>query len=66
MSMQELLHRNRDKAARVAGLLYLIVVVAGMFSLAYVPSQLGLSGDAQLKPVKQAIEYVRRVQLSAR
>ena len=46
MSMQELLHRNRDKAARVAGLLYLIVVVAGMFSLAYVPSQLGLSGDA--------------------
>ena len=37
---------NNGKTARVAGLLYLIVVLMGMFSLAYVPSQLVLSGDA--------------------
>lgn len=37
---------NNKKTARVAGLLYLIVVLTGMFSLAYVPSQLVLSGDA--------------------
>lgn len=32
--------------ARIAGLLYLIVVVTGIFSLAYVPSQLIVGGDA--------------------
>jgi hypothetical protein len=37
---------NNGKTARVAGLLYLIVVLTGMFSLAYVPSQLVLAGDA--------------------
>jgi hypothetical protein len=30
---------------RLAGFLYLIVVVTGMFSLAYVPSQIGAHGD---------------------
>ncbi len=34
------------KTARIAGFLYLIVVVTGIFSLAYVPSQLIVSGDA--------------------
>jgi hypothetical protein len=33
------------RAARVAGLLYLIVVGAGIFSLAYVPSQISVIGD---------------------
>jgi len=37
---------NNRNTARAAGLLYLIVVLTGMFSLAYVPSQLILSGDA--------------------
>ena len=32
--------------ARVAGLIYLVVVVAGMFSLAYAPSQLFVPEDA--------------------
>ncbi|KFN43067.1 DUF4386 domain-containing protein [Arenimonas oryziterrae] len=32
--------------ARLAGLLYLIVVLTGIFSLAYVPSQLIVAGDA--------------------
>jgi hypothetical protein len=31
---------SRNKTARIAGLLYLIVVLAGMFSLMYVPSKL--------------------------
>lgn len=34
------------KIARTAGLLYLIVVVTGIFSLAYVPSQIIVQGDA--------------------
>lgn len=34
------------KIARTAGLLYLIVIVTGAFSLAYVPSQIGLHGEA--------------------
>jgi Domain of unknown function (DUF4386) len=34
-----------DKTSRLAGFLYLIVVVTGLFSLAYVPSQIPLSGD---------------------
>ena len=32
-------------AARIAGLLYLIVVVSGLFSLAYVPSRISVPGD---------------------
>lgn len=32
--------------ARIAGLLYLIVVLTGIFSLAYVPSQITVPGDA--------------------
>jgi Domain of unknown function (DUF4386) len=35
------------KTSRLAGLLYLIVVVTGIFSLAYVPSQITVSGDPQ-------------------
>ncbi len=34
------------KTARTAGLLYLIVVVAGIFSIAYIPSQIIVRGDA--------------------
>lgn len=34
-----------NKASRLAGLLYLIVVVTGIFSLGYVPSQLIVRGD---------------------
>lgn len=37
----------RIDAARKAGLLYLIVVVSGIFSLAYVPSQIPTAGDPQ-------------------
>lgn len=32
--------------ARIAGALYLVVVLAGIFSLAWVPSRLAVSGDA--------------------
>lgn len=32
--------------ARLAGLLYLVVVLAGIFSIAYVPSQTQVAGDA--------------------
>lgn len=46
MNMHESLRRNLDATARVAGLLYMIVVATGMFSLAYVPAKLGFSGDA--------------------
>ncbi len=34
------------KTARTAGLLYLIVILTGIFSLAYVPSQMIVRGDA--------------------
>ena len=34
------------RTARVAGLLYLVVVLAGIFSIAYVPSQTQVAGDA--------------------
>ena len=34
-----------NKASGLAGLLYLVVVVTGLFSLAYVSSQITLSGD---------------------
>ena len=47
------LHETREQAmqsnkrtARIAGLLYLIVVLAGIFSLAYVPSQIDTTGEA--------------------
>ena len=34
-----------NRTDRLAGVLYLVVVVTGIFSLAYVPSQIALSGD---------------------
>ena len=34
-----------NKISRLAGFLYLVVVVTGVFSLAYVPTQITLSGD---------------------
>lgn len=37
---------SNKKTARTAGLLYLIVVVTGFFSLIYVPSQIFVEGDA--------------------
>ncbi|RAO76819.1 DUF4386 domain-containing protein [Dyella jiangningensis] len=36
-----------SRLARVAGLLYLVVVLTGLFSLAYVPSKLVVHGDPQ-------------------
>lgn len=36
-----------SRLARVAGLLYLVVVVTGIFSLGYVPSRLVVHGDVQ-------------------
>jgi hypothetical protein len=38
--------RSNKRTARIAGVLYLIVVLAGIFGLAYVPSQIDVSGDA--------------------
>ena len=38
--------RSNKHSARIAGLLYLIVVLAGIFSLAYVPSQINAADDA--------------------
>ena len=35
-----------DNAARIAGLLYLVVVVTGIFNLMYLPSQIQVSGEA--------------------
>lgn len=35
-----------DKTARVAGLLYLLVVITGVFTIMYVPGKLFVSGDA--------------------
>ncbi|MEP6901822.1 MAG: DUF4386 domain-containing protein [Actinomycetota bacterium] len=37
---------SNKKTARIAGLLYLVVVLTGIFSLAYVPSKLIVRGDA--------------------
>lgn len=37
---------SNKKNARTAGLLYLIVVLTGIFSLVYVPSQITVPGDA--------------------
>lgn len=39
------LHRSTRRIARTAGALYLINVIAGIFSLMYVPSQTGGHGD---------------------
>ncbi len=36
-----------DSSGRIAGALYVVVIVTGMFSLAYVPGQLQLTGDAE-------------------
>jgi hypothetical protein len=36
--------RNRD--ARIAGAIYMLAVVAGIFALRYLPDQLIVSGDA--------------------
>jgi hypothetical protein len=36
---------NENKISRLAGALYLIVVLTGLFSLIYVPSQITASGD---------------------
>jgi len=38
---------NENKISRLAGLLYLIVVITGLFSLVYVPSQITTGGNAQ-------------------
>lgn len=37
---------EKHRTARLSGLLYLIVVITGMFSLAYIPQQLFSGGDA--------------------
>lgn len=42
--------------ARIAGLIYLVVVVAGIFSLAYAPSQLIVPADAA-RTVQNLIEH---------
>lgn len=36
---------DENRTSRLAGLLYLIVVVTGIFSLAYVPSQINVAND---------------------
>ena len=37
--------REKDRTARLAGLLYLITVTTGIFGLSYVPSQISVQGD---------------------
>ena len=37
---------SSDRTARLAGLLYLVTVVTGIFSLLYVPGQINVHGDA--------------------
>ncbi len=37
---------NESKISRLAGALYLVVVMTGLFSLMYVPSQITVSGDS--------------------
>jgi hypothetical protein len=39
---------TNKKTARVAGLLYLVTVVTGIFSLIYVPSRISAHGDAMM------------------
>ncbi|MFN8306101.1 MAG: DUF4386 domain-containing protein [Ferruginibacter sp.] len=43
-----MLHTPDNKQARLAGFLYLLVVISGIFSLMYVPSKLIVTGDAAL------------------
>lgn len=38
--------QSNKRTARIAGLLYLVVVLAGIFSLAYVPSQINAADNA--------------------
>lgn len=38
--------QSNKRLARIAGALYLIVVLSGLFSLAYVPSRINVAGDA--------------------
>lgn len=38
---------DENAASRLAGALYLVVVLTGLFSLMYVPSRIGISGDPQ-------------------
>jgi len=45
MNASSIRSASANRTARTAGLLYLVVVVAGMFSLAYVPSQIAMSGE---------------------
>ena len=53
-------------AGRVAGLLYLIVVVTGIFCLAYVPSQLVVAGDPQATVANiAASEFLFRLGIAA-
>lgn len=42
------MHSNA-KAARIAGLLYLVVSIPGFFSLMYIPSHFIVSGDANYR-----------------
>ena len=44
--MSEIEARSMNQVARIAGLLYLVVVLTGIFSLIYVPSQTFVQGDA--------------------
>ena len=56
----------RSRSARIAGLLYLVVIAAGMFSLAYVPARIGVSADpATVLANLQASEALFRLGLAA-
>jgi hypothetical protein len=46
MNISTIDKRRMNKTARTAGLLYLIVIVTGIFSIGYVPSQIIVQGDA--------------------
>jgi hypothetical protein len=41
------MYMNSGSTSRIAGALYVVVILTGMFSLAYVPGQLQLTGDAE-------------------
>jgi hypothetical protein len=45
---------STKKAARVAGLLYLLVSIPGAFSLLYIPSHFVVSGDATATPATRS------------
>jgi hypothetical protein len=46
MNMPAIDKGSMNKAARTSGLLYLIVIVTGIFSIGYVPSQITVEGNA--------------------